>query len=224
MTASLGRPECFDLAAIAPQPWKNGCGTTRELALCADDSAAGFGWRVSVAEVERDAPFSAFVQVDRCIVLLQGGGLKLVAAAGALDQRLDRRFEPFCFAGDLPVGATLIAGPCRDLNVMTRRGAFRSTVTPHTQPGAVAGHAVTLLFCAQGTWQIDALESDAPALRLAPMQALLWRWRAGDIAFRPTAYQDAHADIHARAYAFPCGGPYPAHDAAMLLCVGIDEV
>jgi environmental stress-induced protein Ves len=210
MTDSLGRPDRLDLAAIAAQPWKNGFGITRELAQCADDSPAGFGWRLSVAEVGRDAPFSAFAQVDRCTVLLQGAGLHLVAPGGALDRRLDRLYEPLCFAGDQPVAARLIDGPCRDLNVMTRRGAFRSTVTPRALAGVSAGHAVTLLFCALGTWQVGPSEHGASALRLAPMQALLWRRPAGALTFQPAARGDAHAD--------------PANAAAMLLCVGIDEV
>ena len=40
---------------VAPQPWANGGGTTREL-LVAEDGA----WRVSLAEIEQDGPFSSF--------------------------------------------------------------------------------------------------------------------------------------------------------------------
>ncbi len=49
-------------------PWKNGLGRTRELAI--QPPGAGmddFLWRVSVAEVETAAPFSAFPGVDRVI-------------------------------------------------------------------------------------------------------------------------------------------------------------
>ena len=84
-------PERFDLRQIAPQPWKNGAGLTREIAVARNAATeCGFDWRLSVAEVARDAPFSAFPGVDRCIVLLRGAGLQLGADADA-DADADRK-------------------------------------------------------------------------------------------------------------------------------------
>ena len=43
--------------------WKNGRGTTRELAVSPADSALDgklFAWRVSIADVESDCEFSPF--------------------------------------------------------------------------------------------------------------------------------------------------------------------
>ena len=66
----------IDVGAIAPQRWKNGAGWTREIALGpAGASADDFGWRLSVAELEHDAPFSAFPGIDRCIVVIDGAGM-----------------------------------------------------------------------------------------------------------------------------------------------------
>ncbi|HEY9239438.1 MAG TPA: HutD family protein, partial [Burkholderiaceae bacterium] len=53
-----GSPARIDLREIAPQAWKNGAGLTREIAF-GGPGAADFDWRISVAEVARDAPFSA---------------------------------------------------------------------------------------------------------------------------------------------------------------------
>ena len=48
------------LADCPSQPWKNGLGRTRELAVQPSvASMDDFLWRVSVAEVDSAAPFSA---------------------------------------------------------------------------------------------------------------------------------------------------------------------
>ena len=59
-------------------PWKNGLGHTMQIATHpADADLASFVWRVSVAEVTQDGPFSPFAGVDRTLVLLTGAGMKL---------------------------------------------------------------------------------------------------------------------------------------------------
>ena len=59
-------------------PWKNGAGRTAEIAAWSPDTGdAGFAWRVSIAEIERDAAFSAWRGVDRTFVLLDGDGVVL---------------------------------------------------------------------------------------------------------------------------------------------------
>ena len=83
----MSEPRRFDLRGIAPQPWKNGAGLTREIAF-GGASAADFDWRLSVAEVVRDAPFSAFPGIDRCITLLRGAGMHLRAVDGSMDHAL----------------------------------------------------------------------------------------------------------------------------------------
>ena len=173
--------ERFDLHAIAPQPWKNGAGLTREIAL-AESSVGGFDWRVSLAEVERDAPFSAFPGIDRCIVLLRGAGMRLRSSDGGIDHSLTEPLVPFHFAGDAVLDATLIDGPCSDFNVMTRRGAFRSEVTCHRAAAELPGADVTMLLCCEGDWMVEASTPQA----LHPMQALLWHAPLASVAVRPT--------------------------------------
>ena len=62
-------------ADIAPQRWRNGGGWTRELLAWPD--AAGWQVRLSVADVERDGPFSAFPGVQRWFAVLEGEGVEL---------------------------------------------------------------------------------------------------------------------------------------------------
>ena len=103
-------------------PWKNGGGETAEIAI----SPAGavldnFDWRVSMARVEVDGPFSTFGGIDRTLAILDGAGLKLRFADGRTDEAIPGA-APCSFAADVAADATLIAGPITDLNVMTRRG------------------------------------------------------------------------------------------------------
>jgi environmental stress-induced protein Ves len=166
--------ERFDLRDIAPQPWKNGAGLTREIAVGPRGAGAtDFDWRFSVAEVERAAPFSVFPGIDRCIVLLAGAGLHLRSGDDhRLDHRLDTPCAPFHFSGDVPLAATLIGGPSRDLNVMTRRGGLRSEVVCHATSARLHAEGPAMLLCCTGAWRTD----DPAAPTLGPQQGLLWRF------------------------------------------------
>ena len=91
----------LDLAATPSVPWKNGGGSTRELACWPPGAGMdNFAWRVSVATIARPGPFSAFPGVDRQIMLLEGDGVQLQAAAGQWKHALTQRWEPFAFSGD----------------------------------------------------------------------------------------------------------------------------
>ena len=169
--------ERFDLRTITPQPWKNGAGLTREIAF-GGPIAAEFDWRISVAEVAHDAPFSAFPGIDRCITLLQGAGMRLRADDGHFDHTLSTPLAPFCFSGDVPLTATLIGGACSDFNVMTRRGRCRSEVDVLRGAAELRAADVMMLLCSAGEWAIGSE-------RLRPMQGLVWRAPPGAIDARP---------------------------------------
>ncbi|WP_126969991.1 HutD family protein [Xanthomonas sp. BRIP62411] len=55
--------------------WRNQLGWTREI-LCLGDADA-WALRLSIAEIEQDAVFSAFPGIDRELVLLHGNGMRL---------------------------------------------------------------------------------------------------------------------------------------------------
>jgi len=106
-------------------PWKNGGGTTREIARAPlDSSLDSFDWRVSRAHVASGGPFSRFADVDRTLLVLTGAGVRL-DVEGQESVTLTVRSAPFSFAGDVAVSATLADGPIDDLNVMSRRGRTR---------------------------------------------------------------------------------------------------
>ncbi len=144
----------FALDEIAPTPWKNGGGATREIACWPIGAGLdAFDWRVSVASIAADGPFSVFVGIDRHIMLLDGAGVHLRSVDGAVDHRLDVRFEPFTFDGAASVTSTLLGGPSTDFNVMSRRAAGSTTLVIIDAQQALASTDQGLLMCLTGTWQ-----------------------------------------------------------------------
>jgi environmental stress-induced protein Ves len=119
MTARVIRNE--DLVRV---PWKNGHGTTAEVAAFPEGSGFDtFGWRISMADVASDGPFSVFPGIDRTLIVVEGEGIELDVEGIAY--LLDRTSPKLSFAGDDVTTGRLLSGPIRDLNVMTRRGQFK---------------------------------------------------------------------------------------------------
>ncbi|MEW1611864.1 MULTISPECIES: HutD family protein [unclassified Streptomyces] len=106
----------------APVPWKNGGGLTREIA--AGPGGDAFDWRVSLADVTADGPFSLFPGVDRTLTVVEGAGMDLVV--GGEHHIVDEPMWPHDFPGDRPTEGYLLAGPVVNLNVMYRRGRTRA--------------------------------------------------------------------------------------------------
>ncbi|MFO1415241.1 MAG: HutD family protein [Burkholderiales bacterium] len=123
-------------------PWKNGGGRTTEIMVRPHGAGlADFAWRISIADVERDGPFSAFPGVDRTLVLLAGKGMRLSGPQGGTD--LCAPFDAVTFRGEDTLDCALRDGPTRDFNLMVRRDAVRGVL-------AVVREA-TQLFAANDT-------------------------------------------------------------------------
>lgn len=153
---------------VPPVPWRNGGGVTRELLVWPERD----DWRVrvSVAEIERDGPFSAFPGVERWFAVLKGAGVEL--DFGGRPVRLTRTDAPLRFDGAEAPGCRLIDGPTRDLNLMLRGLPGRLAVVEDAadwQPGAAAAGLFTAVA---GTCTADGQSHDVPAY------ALLWFARA----------------------------------------------
>lgn len=95
---------------VAPQPWANGGGTTREL-LRADDGA----WRISLADVATEGPFSSFPGLHRLLTVVDGPVLGLEVDG---ETHVVEPHRPFAFTGDASVAASVPEGPVRVLNVI----------------------------------------------------------------------------------------------------------
>lgn len=109
-------------------PWKNGKGSTAEIAVRRPPGNDRFLWRLSQAQVPEDGPFSDFSGYDRTLVLIEGTKLGLDFGEGRA-ARLEAPFAHAAFAGDWPTVATLSAGPVADLNIMTDRARARHKFT-----------------------------------------------------------------------------------------------
>lgn len=101
-------------------PWKNGGGVTREIAASPEGAPLDdFDWRVSLADVSADGPFSSFPGVDRTLTVVEGAGMDLMV--GGEHHIVDEQYWPHDFPGDLETDGRLLGGPVVNLNVMYRR-------------------------------------------------------------------------------------------------------
>ena len=110
--------QIVQLRDVAPTPWRNGGGVTRE--LTAWPNASEWIWRMSVAEVASSGPFSRFEGVQRWFAVLSGAGVRL--SIGGQMQELTRSSAPLCFDGASPVDCQLLDGATQDFNLMLRSG------------------------------------------------------------------------------------------------------
>jgi environmental stress-induced protein Ves len=162
-------------------PWKNGGGVTTEIAVFPKGAGLDdFEWRLSMATVASDGPFSLFAGVDRTLALLEGEGI-LLSIEGRPEQSVTLNSPPVAFAADQATSARLVPGPITDLNIMTRRGAWAHRMDRLAVRGSVAvadAGERTVIFCASGSATIsDGEESlalsqhDAAIVDTAPLEA-----------------------------------------------------
>ncbi len=131
-------------------PWRNGGGVTHELIRRPD--ADEFDWRLSVAEVDTDGPFSTFDGHDRILVLLSGAAMDLRFVESGDVVELRPPLGGHRFAGEASVDAALPSGPTTDLNLMWRRERLDATVRRFEAPFDLAPQrsATLLAFVVSG--------------------------------------------------------------------------
>jgi hypothetical protein len=98
--------------------WKNGLGWTREILRWPQDGDS-WDWRLSIAEVDKDCPFSVFPGVERELVLLAGAGMRLHFDDGETVE-LTPPHDRHRFSGERALRVELISGPTQDFNLMWR--------------------------------------------------------------------------------------------------------
>ena len=123
-------------------PWANGRGTTVE--LLREDGPDGLLFRLSMASVIEDGPFSVFPGIERNLTVISGPGFRLDGPGLSLPCK---PLVPVAFAGDLPLhaaGTGMIASV--DFNVMTARALPRPDVTVHHAPVTLSAGGTLYLF------------------------------------------------------------------------------
>lgn len=113
----------MDLSALPAtsrriEPWANGAGSTAVILREPDDNS----WRVriSIAQVERDGPFSELPNTQRLLVPLDAA-MELRCPDGQTQRA--NRFDVLRFDGAPAPFGILPEGPTRDFNLMLRDGA-----------------------------------------------------------------------------------------------------
>ena len=104
---------------VAPSAWRNGGGQTRE--LLTRPAAGEWQLRISLADITRDGPFSAFPGVQRWFGVVAGAGVAL--RFGQEVQTVTADSPAFEFDGTAAPQCSLLGGPTRDLNLMLRNGS-----------------------------------------------------------------------------------------------------
>lgn len=157
-------------ASLRAARWKNGGGSTTAIAVEPPGASLDdFHWRVSLATIDRDGPFSVFPGVDRSLALVEGAGVELDIAG----RRVVLDEDAISFAGELAVSATLRGGSTTDLNVMTRRSRHVHTLERRRVTGRIElAHGVLTLVFVAGGGQV-AIESEGERADLAHKDAVL---------------------------------------------------
>ena len=117
-------------------PWKNGLGSTIELAINDGGILDRFDWRLSIATVVENGAFSDFAGYDRTLILVEGEGLVLEHDQKTQDI-LNCSLNYAVFDGGSKTIGTLTSGPIKDLNVMTHSQRVRALVTTHPSSAAI---------------------------------------------------------------------------------------
>lgn len=152
-------------------PWRNGGGITHEIAqgLLPGGPAADWHWRLSLAEIASDGPFSAFPGIDRLLTLISGGGIDL-AVGGAAPRRM-MPMEDIEFPGEAEVTCRLVSGPTRDLNLMVDRRVAR--LVPGRGAALVRAERgdIAILYAVEEVW----LLAETGQVRIAAGDAAIGR-------------------------------------------------
>jgi len=142
--------------------WRNGGGTTRELvAWPADDN---WRWRMSVASIEANGPFSRYDGITRWLAVLSGAGVRL--DINGEPQTLTPHGAPIRFDGAAATVCELINGPTQDFNLMVNAELHsRAIRVTDALDAAIAQPSTIAVYAIDRT---DITVSGRPTLAVAP--------------------------------------------------------
>jgi environmental stress-induced protein Ves len=129
-------------------PWKNGGGTTIDIAEDGDR------WRFGRTPITAAGPFSDYSGFDRIQVLVRGSGLVLDTPEGEIDVRAP--FRPVRFAGETPIVSRLEDGPVEVVNLIGAREKVKIDLDIlDAGERGVVGRGTHIAYCADGPATIE---------------------------------------------------------------------
>ena len=161
----------FALDTLPDEPWRNGGGRTRTIAAQVREAGdPPWDWRISLATIEQNAPFSAFPGVDRVSLLLGAGQIALTAVSEPAVQ-MHRPGDVAAYRGDALWHAEIRRDgpPVSLLNVMTRRGVATARLQAVRVDTTLSGDVLAVL-AGEGDWRVV---EPGPEAALRPDDALL---------------------------------------------------
>lgn len=129
-------------------PWKNGLGTTAQIAVAPDNQ-----WRISAATVKKPNPFSEFKGCQRLLTIWRGSGLLLN----------DYELLPgivYKFSGETPIMCKNLSPEVIDLGVIYRPekvAATMNVLSMTESKNLILTKGLNFIFCAEGRFQIEEL-------------------------------------------------------------------
>ncbi len=138
----------LDPAQYRRTPWKNGGGTTVDIA---DE---GDIWRFGRTDIVTAGPFSDYSGFDRIQVLVRGKGLVLETPDGEIDVRAP--FRPVRFAGETPIVSRLEDGPVEVVNLIGARDKVKIDLDIlDAGERGVVGRGTHIAYCPDGPAILD---------------------------------------------------------------------
>ncbi|WP_051516801.1 HutD family protein [Herbaspirillum sp. RV1423] len=201
--------QTITLADIPAQLWRNGAGLTRPIASgVAGRTAAGqlaareipnidaFDWRISLADIKGDGPFSVFPGIDRCAVLLGHSGITLSGPSGS---SYLTPLRPLSFSGEAELEARCDPSPTSTtpqiLNLMVRRKTMRSEVGVIHASYRCPKAATLFVLVAAGQWEFDAPDRSATTLLSVGEAGIVHELAAGALMRPSPSHKNAKAVV-----------------------------
>jgi environmental stress-induced protein Ves len=132
-------------------PWANGRGTSYEIASDrgSDDQ---WSWRLAMAPVNEDGPFSRIDCVNRSLAVVEGVGMVLSVDRKKLQCQ---PLQVVQFRGEAVTDATLVDGPITDINLMIRRNDADGAMHIVHQAGELASASIIVAVNGPARVQCD---------------------------------------------------------------------
>jgi environmental stress-induced protein Ves len=170
-------------SSFATMPWRNGGGVTHE--ILREGDTAEFDWRISLADVAADGPFSLFPKHNRLLCVISGKGMKLAGEHQTYNAAL---LKPVAFRGSEKIDGVLQDGPCRDFNLIYDPAKLQASLEVLKAMAAVdvttRAESQTGIFLVSGTAQsnLSAIRAGDFCLLQAPEERLVLA--AGAVALK----------------------------------------